>query len=217
MPHRIMPERSWGYGRSRVLDAVPSIRPLKNTKFCVRIQRKTSRNRQTWHPSNPLLSPEQCDDLCDSVRLRYATWSVFFSAKMVPAHSIRWQTHIRINEPHPSPQKRQTLRDTNQCIIQIIRRHPQICDELDRESTRFVIWKKHSDKYEDAAVHCCPVSATISPWQAAPLLAWAVAPLPAWPAAPCPAWPAMVLPSWSVAPPDILQSRKTDDAHVSTY
>ena len=50
--------------------------------------RITSRNRRTSHPSNHLPSPEKCDNLCDSVRLIYATWSAFFSAKILPARSI---------------------------------------------------------------------------------------------------------------------------------
>jgi len=95
---------------------------------------------------------------------------------------LKWCRHTAYDDKthsHPSPQKLQTLRDTSHFILQVIRRHPQTYDELDRESTRFGIWKNHRDKYENEAVHCCCVSATISPWLAAPLPAWAVAPLPA--------------------------------------
>ena len=166
---------------------------------------RTSRNRRTSHPSNPFPSPEQCDNLCDSVRLIYATWSVFFSAK-IEYTVTNTHSHPRAT---PVPGNRQALRDTNQFILQIIRRHPQICGELDRTSTRFIIWRKHRDKYEDVAVHCCSVSATTSPWLAAPPPAWAAAPRPAW----------LAVPGlrWAVEPPDILQSTRTGDAHVSIY
>ena len=167
--------------------------------------RRTSRTRRTLHPSNPLPASEQCDNLCDSMRL-YMLIGLFVS---VVKYTTQGQTHIRKHEPNPSPKKHQTLRDTNQFILQIIRRHPQINDELDRASARFIIWRKHRDKYEKVAVHCCSVSATTSPWLAAPFSAWAAAPRTAWPVA--------ALPSWAVAPPDILQSRRAGDAHVRIY
>ena len=42
MVYRTMPKRSWGYGRTRVLDTFPSVRPRKK------------RNSTTPHPSVPL-------------------------------------------------------------------------------------------------------------------------------------------------------------------
>ena len=83
------------YKKQRIHDDTTSIRHLINSKFCIIISRRTSRNRRRSHASNPLLSPVECDNLCVSVRLlyattaTYATWSAFLSAKILPTHSIR--------------------------------------------------------------------------------------------------------------------------------
>ena len=144
MVYRTIHKRSWGCGRTGVLDTVPSIRPRKAAKLKDTTSIRPLKKSEILHqnlknvaelpdsrPSNPFPSPEQCDNLSIFVTpcacyllpgICYLLPDLFFQ---------RWssagtQYTVTVTNTHsqlqatPVPSKHQTLRDT----LQIIRRHP---------------------------------------------------------------------------------------------